>query len=159
MRNERPPDRTIRYRIKTNNLPAELSNVFFSQTQVPHTKCFKSGPYIIVGVASEADRDKHTTSAATGKLQALGFELVESQDQISAKTILARRVDDYILQMSVETLRDEIEDKNNIKIADIKIIPKAHMIKLRLNNKQEAENTKKRKIRKEKKEKEMKIIK
>ncbi len=94
----RPPDWTIRYRIKTANIPADLSNGFFTRTQVPHTKCFKSGPYIIVGLASEADRERHTTHQANENLKLLGFELVESPEEISARTILARRVDDYLLK-------------------------------------------------------------
>ncbi|MPC75253.1 hypothetical protein E2C01_069637 [Portunus trituberculatus] len=144
MRSQRPPDRTIRYRIKTSNIPADLSNAFFSKTQVPHTKCFRSGPYIIVGVASEADRDAHTLSTATENLKLLGFE---SQDQISARTILARRIDDYILKKDNDILREEIEDKNNIKIEDLKIILKAHMLKIRFNTKHEAENTKNKGIK------------
>ena len=117
-----PPDRTIRYRIRTANLPADLSNAFFSKTQVPHTKCFRSGPYIIVGVASEADRDSHTCQQATESLKLLGFELVESQEQIPARTILARRVDEYILKKDSDNLREEIEHKNNIKIDDLKAL-------------------------------------
>lgn len=135
----RPPDRTIRYRIKTANIPADLSNAFFSRTQVPHTKCFKSGPYIIVGLASEADREKHTTHQSNENLKLLGFELVESPEQISARTILARRVDDYLLKKTNDDLRMEIEARNEIQLDEIHIIPKAHMIKIRLRSKQQAD--------------------
>ena len=139
MANPRPPDRTVRYRIRTASLPSDLSNAFFSRTQVPHTKCFHSGPYVIVGLASEADLEQHTTDAATESLKLLGFDLVESPEQISAKTVLARRVDDYILSKTPDRLRAEIEEKNQVTIDDLKIITKAHLIKIRLHSRRDAD--------------------
>ncbi len=135
----RPPDRTIRYKIKTANIPADLSNAFFSRTQVPHTKCFKSGPYIIIGLANDADRDNHTSHQATENLKLLGFELVESPEQKSARTILARRVDEYILKKTNDDLLTEIQEKNDTQIDELFIIPKVHMLKIKLRSKQQAE--------------------
>ena len=91
----RPPDLILRYRTleghdrHLNN----LSNHVFSVTQIAHTKCFKSGAYIIVGLANEADRDAHASPTFTATLKRSGFELVESQERISTRTILARRLD------------------------------------------------------------------
>ncbi|XP_045105369.1 uncharacterized protein LOC123500836 [Portunus trituberculatus] len=44
--------------------------------------------------------------------------------------------------MTNEDLRTEIEEKNNIKIDDIHTIPKVHMIKIRLQSRQQAKHTK-----------------
>ena len=137
----RPPDRTLRYRIKTANLPNDLSNAFFSRSQIAHTKCFKSGPFIIVGLASDADRDNHMSPTVTENLKLLGFELVEGQAQISARTILARKIDDYLLKKTPEDLRAEIEAKNNVAIDDLRVIAKAHMLKIRFRTRQEAQTT------------------
>ena len=121
----RPPDKTIRYRIRTASPPTDLSNSFFSKTQVPHTKCFRSGDYIIVGLASDADVEQHTLPHATENLKLLGFELVESQERISARTILARRLDAYILTKNKTDLLNEMDEKNAMTIQDLHIIEKS----------------------------------
>ena len=126
MSTQRPPTRTLRYRIRTETLPADLSNTFFGATQVLHTKCFSSGPYIIVGLASEADRDAHMSRECTEKLKRLGFDLVEPPEQISARTILARRIDEYLLKRDAADLKNEIEERNGIQIDELHIIPKAN---------------------------------
>ena len=82
MANVQPPDLTIQYKVLIKKTPSDLSNAFFSRTQVPHTKCFVSGPYVIVGVASEADREKHTALEANKNLSLLGFELVVSEANV-----------------------------------------------------------------------------
>ena len=58
----RLPDRTLRYKIVTTKLPTDLSNAFFTKTQVPHTTYFVSGPDVIVGLASDADLNGHKQS-------------------------------------------------------------------------------------------------
>ena len=135
----RPPDRTIRYRIKTSKFPDDLSNAFFTRTQVAHTKCFKAGDYIVVGLASEADVELHTLPAATESLKLLGFELVESQERLSARTVLARRIDDYLFGYTKDDLITELKEKNDLNIDDLTIIPRAHMFKLKLSTKQQAD--------------------
>ena len=141
MANIRPPDLTIRYKILTKKIPSDLSNSFFARTQVPHTKCFLSGPYVIVGVASEADREKHTTPESNKNLSLLGFELVESPKDLCARTILARRLDSYLLTKTADDLREEIQTRNNVTIEDIRIIPKHYMLKIRFQTKNMADNT------------------
>ena len=57
--------------------------------------------------------EKHTTPKTYKSLSPLGFELVESQKQISARTILARRIDTYLLTKTANDLQEEIQTNSS----------------------------------------------
>ena len=135
----RPSSRTLRYKIDPNtHRNQDISSIIFNTTQTYHTKCIPTGEHVIIGLADEKDMDAHTTPTITQKLRDLGIHLVESPAMQSAKTILALKIDTYLLQRNTDNLKTEIEQKNNIKIEDIRTIPKAHMIKIRLCSNKDA---------------------
>ena len=138
----RPPSRTLKYVVATDNLPTDTSTYLFTATQIPHTKCFRSGKYLVVGIASDRDYAEHTTPAMTTKLRTLGLQLVESSKTLSERTIVARHVDSYLLEKTSDALRTEIERLNNVTVQEIKVIPRPHLIKARLATLADAEKLK-----------------
>jgi len=130
----RPPSRTLKYLV-TGETPRDVSSALYLITQIPHTKCFRSGNYVIVGLASETDFANHTTTEMTAKLKKSGVQLAESPEMLSSRTIMARRVDEYLLKKTHEDIATEIEEKNGIKVEEVKPIHKAHLLKIRLTSK------------------------
>ena len=108
----RPPGPDTKVLYTNSKLPIDHSNkVFiflFHEDLGAAYECFQSGPYVIVGLANDADREVHTTQTATDKMKFLAFDLVESPEQISARNIFAWRCDDHLLRKTTDNLCAEI---------------------------------------------------
>lgn len=134
-----PSARTIRYEI-TGEVPADPSTIFFRVTQVPHVKCFVSSRYVVVGLASPTFLEEHCSQDNTRKLKAEGFNLIESQEARSSRTLLAFRPQSLITQANMADLKSEIELKNEVAVEEIALNQrKTPFLKIRLSSPAEAE--------------------
>ena len=127
----RPPSLTAKYEI-TQVIPDDVSTYLFTATQIAHTRCFRSGKYLVVGLANDKDYADHLTPAMTNKLRTMGLQLSESSKTLSERTIVARRVDSYLLEKSPDALRTEIERRNDVTVQEVKVLPRPHLMKIRL---------------------------
>lgn len=55
----------------------------------------------------------------------------------ASKTILARKIDDYVLSKEPNSIAAEISEHNGVTVETVQIIPRPHMLKIRVSNLQE----------------------
>lgn len=130
----KPPSYTLKYDASNFSTDLDTTTALFRITQVSYVKCIPSGKYIIAHLAKEEDYEAHLSPTINQKLNEAGLKLMESPEMLASRTLLARKVDDYILAKTHEALAAEISRTNNVTVEEVKVIPRPHMIKVRVSS-------------------------
>lgn len=133
----KPPSYTLKYDATDFSTDLDVPTALFRITQIPYIKSIRSGKYVIASVESEEDYETHLSAATTQKLSEAGLKLVESPEMLASRTLLARKVDDYVLSRQPEEIRKEIASQNSVTVEDVKVLQRPHMLKVKLSSLQE----------------------
>lgn len=133
----KPPSFTLKYDATDYSTELDTPTALFRITQIPYVRCVRSGRYIIISVETEEEYETHLSATTTQKLNEAGLKLVESPEMLASRTLLARKIDDYVLSKHPDDIATEIASHNNVQVEDVKIIQRSHMLKVRLFTLQE----------------------
>ena len=136
----KPPSYTLKYDAADFNTTLDTPTALFRITQIPYVKCVHSGRYIIASVSTEDDYEAHLSKNIATKLTAAGLKLVESPEMLASRTVLARKIDDYVLDQDPESIAAEVSSQNSVTVETVKIIPRPHMLKVRVTTLQECQH-------------------
>lgn len=136
----KPPSLTLKYDATDFSTNIDVPTALFRITQINYVRVLQSGRFIIAIMQNEEAYIAHQSPTIDRKLRDKGLKLVESPEMLASRTLLARKIDDYVLSQQLDAITTEISDKNNVNIEELKIMPRPHMLKIRLSSLQECQH-------------------
>ncbi|KAK3884713.1 hypothetical protein Pcinc_011031 [Petrolisthes cinctipes] len=124
----------VKFKFVGENPPDNLPTFLFSLSNVPYVSAFVAARNIKLQLASEAHLSE-LNPQNIAKINAGGFDLVESPELRASCTVICKYVDRSLLAKPSESLHSEISDKNGVKAS---ITKTKFALKIRCATPQEA---------------------
>ncbi|KAK3881005.1 hypothetical protein Pcinc_014554 [Petrolisthes cinctipes] len=105
----------VKFKFVGENPPDDLPTFLFSLSNVPYVRAFAAARNIKLQLASEAHLSELLNPQNIAKINAGGFDLIESPELRASCTVICKYVDRSLLAKPSESLHSEISDKNGVK--------------------------------------------
>ncbi|KAK3892101.1 hypothetical protein Pcinc_004068 [Petrolisthes cinctipes] len=125
----------VKFKFVVENPPDDLPTFLFSLSNVPYVRAFVAARNIKLQLASEAHLSELLNPQNIAKINAGGFDLIESPELRASCTVICKYVDRSLLAKPSESLHSEISDKNGVKAS---ITKTKFSLKIRCATPQEA---------------------